>query len=212
MKHLFLPLLFLPSFFALVACEESNESEKDVEYANWQVRNDLFFAEKMQEARKAIADAKKAHGDNWQDYTNWRMQRTYAKVDDSKPATNDSICYEVVEKGNGTVRPAYTDSVDVNFAARLIPTDKHKEGLMFSYTGLYPDESNIFNPLYAVPTRFSVSNLVEGVTTVLLYMNENDRVRVYIPENLGYGASAVQTVPAYSTLIYEMQLKKILQM
>lgn len=206
MKLFKLLLLFLPGLFFLASCEDNIESEADVEYANWQLRNNLYFYEKMEEAKAAIAEAKAQYGADWQTHCRWGVARTQAKSEAAAAVLTDSICYEIVTTGSGDVSPLYTDSVSLNFAARLMPTDEHPEGKMFAYTGLYADEDNIFNPLYAVPSRFCVSNVVEGLTTALQLMHVGDRWRVYMHESLGYSSSAMTNIPAYSTLRYDVEM------
>jgi FKBP-type peptidyl-prolyl cis-trans isomerase FklB len=48
--------------------------------------------------------------------------------------------------------------------------------------------------------------VVSGFTTALLNMHPGDYWRVTIPYQLGYGATASGSVPAYSTLIFEIKL------
>ena len=49
-------------------------------------------------------------------------------------------------------------------------------------------------------------SLVDGFTTALMSMHRGDHWTVYIPHQLGYGTSASGTVPAYSTLIFDLRL------
>lgn len=206
MKHLsYLFLLLLP-LLAFIACEDNADEEDNSEFTdNWQERNSTYFAERMAEAQAAVAEAKAAYGDDWEEHCDWRIFRSYAKVAGGKTA--DSICAKVVESGTGSGYPLYGDSVKVNFMARLIPTASYSEGRVFAYSGLYESEESVFSPYFATPVAYSVSNTVEGFGTALMHMRIGDRWKVYIPQELGYLSSSTTVIPAYSTLIYDMQLK-----
>lgn len=202
-------LLLLGCLTAFTACEETEEY--DPEYADWQARNAAYFAARMGEARTAIAQARATYGDCWQEHCAWRVFRCYSLVQDPavtvKPT--DSVCVEIVEAGHGSATPLYTDSVRVNFIGRLMPTEQHPEGFVFSHSGISDKPADIFSDGLGYPAKFLVGGTVPGFTTVLQYMRVGDRWRVYMPAELGYGAKATNGIPAYSTLFYELQLKGI---
>lgn len=197
--------LVLPFLF-LAACEDNADEEDNSEFTdNWQERNATFFSERMAEAKAAVAEAKNAYGDDWESHCDWRIYRSYAKV--SGGQMTDSICAKVVENGTGSGYPLYSDSVKVNIMGRLIPTASYSEGLVFAYSGLYEDEESVFSPSFSTPSAYAVSNTVEGFGTALMHMRIGDRWTVYIPQELGYLSASTSVIPAYSTLVYEMQLK-----
>ena len=112
------------------------------------------------------------------------------------------IYCQTLSEGDGTESPLYTDSVRINYRLRLMPTDNFPNGQILdqSYTtrDLEPDVN--------IPSSFVVSGLVDGVITALLHMHTGDRWIIYIPYTLGYGSSDVNKVPAYSTLIFDINL------
>lgn len=204
-------LVCLISAFAgiLTACEE-NLYEEDT-YANWPERNAQAFSAKLGEAKAAIAAAKAAHGDDWEAHCDWRVYRTYAMTEDAQATAADSVCVQIVERGTGSGCPLYTDSVRVNYLGRIISTDvtvaPGTPGDVFDHSGLTQDYASVFSPDFSRPSMFRVSNTVEGFTTALMRMHIGDLWRVYIPQQLGYGGNAVAGLPAYSTLIFDIQLK-----
>lgn len=202
-------LLLLGCLTGFTACEETEDY--DPEYADWQARNAAYFAAQMDEARTAIAQAKAAYGESWEEHCNWRVYRCYSLSQDPAVAVKptDSICVEIVERGAGTVSPLYTDSVYINFIGRLMPTDQHPEGYVFSHSSISEKPEDIFSDGLGYPAKFLVGGTVSGFTTALQYMHEGDRWRIWIPSDLGYGTSATTGIPAYSTLFYELQLKGI---
>lgn len=210
MKRILPTLLFtLACLAGLTACEETEVS--DPEYANWPARNSAYFADRMAEARAAIAEARRTYGEQWEDHCDWRLYRNYSLSPDADvpAAMTDSVCVEIVERGAGTVSPIATDSVRVCYTGRLIPTDAHTDGKMFDHSGLSDKPADVFDSSLGTPAKLSVEGNVAGFATVLQHMHTGDRWRMYIPQELGYAGAVSDVIPAYSTLIFEVQLKAI---
>ena len=89
----------------------------------------------------------------------------------------------------------------VHYQGRLIPSPTYPKGYLFdsSYSGT-------FDPLIASPAKFAIRGVVDGFSTALLNMRRGDYYRVYIPYQLGYGLTASGSIPAGSTLIFEIRL------
>ena len=191
---------------AFSACEENFET--DEEFVNWQEKNMVAFQKQLDEAHQAIAQAKAIHGDkNWEQYCEWRAFRTYAQAPETPGKAVDSICVKIINNGNGNGYPLYTDSVSVNYLGRLIPSPSYPEGYVFDHSSKGSPIDDVFNPDFATPTNFLVSNNIEGFTTALQKMHIGDRWLIYIPSELGYRDVANPVIPAYSTLIFEVELK-----
>ena len=128
-----------------------------------------------------------------------------------QPAHTDCILVEVLESGTGTASPYYNDSVDIHYEGRLIPSPSYADGYPFdkSYSGVY-------DPDVTQPCRFTSSSgalyaprpadFIKGFSTALQHMHKGDRWRVTIPYQLGYGSSDQGSIPAYSTLIFDIRL------
>lgn len=212
MKHsLYIFPILLLSLCFLPACEDNlDEDEDDSEFTeNWKERNAEYFLLCLDSAKTAIAEAQATYGDDWEDHCQWRAYRSWAKAETAPLTGTDSICVKIVDVGEGTVTPLYTDSIRVNYKGYLIPTESYPEGLVFDHSGLYESDDYVFNPDFAIPSEFSVSNLVEGYTTAVMYMHVGDRWKIYIPQELAYQESSSGYVKPYSTLIFDVQLKGI---
>ena len=176
-------LLFL--LFA-VSCSESGEAD-DEEFGNWQARNDAYFA--------TLEDSLNRGG------SAWKKIKTFTKDEQVASANTDYIYVKVLEQGTGTTSPLYTDSVRVSYRGRLIPTVSFPQGSVFdqTYEGSYSRSTTgvIDNQL---------SNFRDGFATALQHMHVGDYWRVYIPYQLGYGASDNLNVPAYSVMIFDVSL------
>ena len=186
----FLSLLVMMLSSALVACSESNE--EDTEFNDWQTRNEQYFDQKYNEV-KALVDAGN---------TDWKILRKWSYEGNVATHSYDHVLVNVLKEGTGAGCPLYTDTVDVHYSGRLIPSESYSDGYLFdqSWTGDF-DEAT------AKPSTFAVGgNIVNGFSTVLQYMHIGDKWRVYIPYQLGYNDKASGSVPAYSTLIFDMEL------
>lgn len=178
-------LLSLISLFGLTACEDTDEPG---EYDNWQERNAEYI--------DSIAVVARANADG-----SWKVILDTG-LDESKIHGNEYYIYcKVLESGNGTEHPASTDSVQVNYSGHLIPSKSYPNG--FKFDSSYEGE---LEPEFDVPMGFVLSGTVPGFSKAVQNMVAGDIWRVYIPENLGYGAEASSGVPAYSALIFDINL------
>ena len=176
--------LMLLSVFA--SCSEDDNTVE--EFPDWQNRNETYFA--------GIYEQAKANADG-----TWKLIRSYT-LEDTIPTTNDDyIAVKVLRAGTGSGCPMFSDSVKVNYRGRLIPSTSYADGYVFdeSYIGEY-------NPATALPSTMYVGGTVDGFATALQYMHIGDYWRVYIPYWLGYGTSGSSSIPAYSTLIFDIEL------
>ena len=182
-------LLFSASF-AITSCDETDGAVDP--YFNWEERNQLYI--------DSIAKVAQANPDEW------KMIHTFKftpQLGDLDLDVNDYIYCKVLEEGAGSVKPLYTDSVTANYRGKLIP--------------LYDGTETVFDQSYqgelnsdiAQPVGFAVDGVIEGWTTALQHMVEGDRWEVYIPYGLAYGTYGSNTIPGYSTLIFDMQLVKV---
>ena len=97
------------------------------------------------------------------------------------------IYYKVLETGGGTVSPGPRSIVTVHYKGSLI------DGRVFdnSYERTCPD-------------ALRLSDVIEGWQVALQKMHVGDKWIIYIPYAMGYGIKAVDSIPAYSTLIFEI--------
>ena len=200
--RIFLFLLF--SACAFSACEENIDAEE--EFSNWQAHNDETFKKILSQAHTAIASAKAEYGENWEKHCEWRTFRSYAQAQDTEGKASDSICVKIIENGTGSGCPLYTDSVTVNYIGRLLPSPSYPEGFVFDHSSKGSPAEDVFNPEFAQPAYFLVSNSIEGFTTALQKMHIGDRWLVYIPQELAYGSISNSTIPGYSMLTFDLQL------
>lgn len=194
MKHIqYLPVsLLLLLAGCLVSC---SETESEGEYANWRKRNIAYT--------DSIATVARTNTDG-----TWKVVKAWNKPDD-KPSTGiggtsirdnqDYIYIHVEREGQGEVSACYTDSVSVSYRGSLI------NGEVFEETFI----SEELNPETAGRGTLFLNALVPGMTTAFQCMHEGDLWMVYMPSSLAYGEDKNGSIPAYSTLIFEMYLDKV---
>ena len=61
------------------------------------------------------------------------------------------------------------------------------------------------------PITFSVTGVIKGWTEALQLMPEGSKYKLYIPQELAYGTNDHGDIPAGSTLIFEVELLKVLR-
>lgn len=186
-------LLFTLSMMlcAFASCSESDEVE---EFGNWQTRNIQYI--------DSIAGVARANTDG-----SWKVFLATGLDENREWPNNHYVYCQVLRSGDGTTHPAYTDTVLVNYSGRLIPTNSYSGGYVFDSS--YDGE---LNPSFDVPVKLPLSGTVHGFATAVQHMvagttrANGDYWRVYIPSNVGYGGVDYSSIPAFSTLIFDINL------
>ena len=190
-------LLFSVSL-AVTSCEETDGVVDP--YFNWQERNELYI--------DSIARVANANLGN--EVGQWKAVHTYKfnpPINDLNPDVRDYVYCKILEKGTGTVKPLYSDSVAAHYRGQLIPLyDGQKVVFDQSFQGELKED-------LAVPVTFGlwegVGGVIEGWSSALPQMVEGDRWEVHIPYQLGYGIYGRNEIPGYSALVFDIQLVKI---
>lgn len=114
-----------------------------------------------------------------------------ADQDDVK-ALEGGVMYRVLNEGNGCCTANPRSVVSCHYRGSLI-------------------SGEVFDDSWerGCPEAFRVSDLIEGFQTALCHMHKGDHWEVYIPWDKGYGKRAAGSIPAYSTLIFEIELIQI---
>lgn len=107
--------------------------------------------------------------------------------------TDSGLQFEVIEAGNGA-KPGATDTVEVHYHGTLI------DGTVF--------DSSIQRGQTAT---FGVHQVIKGWTEALQLMSEGAKYRLYIPQDLAYGAHPHPggAIKPFMTLIFDVELVKV---
>ncbi|CAM3782064.1 FKBP-type peptidyl-prolyl cis-trans isomerase FkpA precursor [Vibrio aerogenes CECT 7868] len=134
------------------------------------------------EKAKEKAEASKKAGDEFR-----------AKFEKEKGVkkTESGLLYQVLEKGKGK-SPKATDTVQVHYKGTLI------DGTQFDSSY---DRGQ--------PATFPLDRVIKGWTEGVQLMTVGSKYKFVIPPELAYGDRDTPTIPANSTLVFEVELLKV---
>jgi FKBP-type peptidyl-prolyl cis-trans isomerase FklB len=148
-------------------------------------------------ARQAVQAEKKAEQDKllYKDYiADNEAFLTKNKEKAGITVTPSGLQYEVIKMGTGN-KPTSNSTVKVHYVGTLI------DGTEF--------DSSVRK---GEPVEFPVSGVITGWTEALQLMPVGSKFKLYIPQNLAYGASqAGELIKPFSTLVFEVELLDIIQ-
>lgn len=101
------------------------------------------------------------------------------------------VQYKIILKGTGSV-PTTKSTVRVHYRGTLINGKEFDNSFIRKH-----------------PETFRVNEVIEGWQEALKVMPVGSRWMIYIPYELGYGTRACGDIPAYSTLIFEVELLEV---
>jgi FKBP-type peptidyl-prolyl cis-trans isomerase len=110
---------------------------------------------------------------------------------DSVETTESGLQYKIIQEGNG-IRPNLTDTCVVHYTGRFI------DGRTFEST--IPSK---------IPAELTPLGVIQGWQEGLQMMREGSQYRFFIPYQLGYGEEQNGPIPAYSVLVYDIELIKV---
>ena len=175
---------FMEGFQKAVKGEESGVSDEDANriLSAWQNKmQQEMQARQMEESAKQAAANKEAGR---------KFMEENAKREGIQQ-TVSGLQYKVNVMGTG-VKPAATDRVKVHYEGRLLSGEKFDSSI---------DRGE--------PTSFPLNAVIAGWTEGLQLMPVGSKFTFYIPSELGYGDRAVSTIPAGSTLVFDVELIEI---
>ena len=100
-----------------------------------------------------------------------------------------NIYYKVLESSTANISPNVRNIVIVHYKGSLINGREFDN----SYERGYPE-------------AFRLSDVIEGWQLALQQMHIGDKWVIYIPYTMGYGSRTSGPIPAFSTLIFEVEL------
>ncbi|BEU04094.1 peptidyl-prolyl cis-trans isomerase [Agarivorans sp. OAG1] len=107
--------------------------------------------------------------------------------------TESGLQYLIIEDVvEGAEKPSANSTVTVHYHGTLL------SGLVF--------DSSVERQR---PAQFPLGQVIAGWTEGLQYMSVGEKFRFFIPSQLAYGDRSVSSIPAGSTLIFEVELLSI---
>jgi FKBP-type peptidyl-prolyl cis-trans isomerase len=105
--------------------------------------------------------------------------------------TASGLQYEIIKQGKGK-KPSLKSKVVVHYTGTLT------NGTKFDSSRDRPE-----------PAEFPVNSIIKGWQEALQLMPEGSVYKLYIPPELGYGPQAQPGIPAFSVLIFDVELIKV---
>jgi FKBP-type peptidyl-prolyl cis-trans isomerase len=115
------------------------------------------------------------------------------KSEDGVITTESGLQYKVITEGTGP-KPLAADEVEVNYRGTLLSGDE-------------------FDSSYerGQPVKFRLDQVIKGWTEGLQLVNEGSKVQFWIPSELAYGEQGGGRIEPNSTLIFEVELLKVIK-
>jgi FKBP-type peptidyl-prolyl cis-trans isomerase len=107
--------------------------------------------------------------------------------------TASGLQYGVLQKGRAEPAPTATDMVEVHYTGWLTNGTKFDSSHDRGQTA-----------------TFAVRDVIKGWTEGLQLMTPGARYKLVIPPSLGYGAQETGSIPANSTLVFDVELLKVI--
>ena len=195
---LYLLGIFFSLSIGITSC--SKDTQVADPYSDWAVRNDAYI--------DSIASicANPPAGENWLRILNYKIQTEASEglgYQNYTPGKNDYVYMKLFPQDNIEplgISPLSTDTVSVHYRGKLI------NGTVFDQSF-----SGNWNADVSEPRKFcTVGNSITGWSTALMQMKEGQHVELYIPAALGYKSVARDEIPAYSALVFDVRLEKVI--
>lgn len=124
--------------------------------------------------------------------SNLKAGTEFLQQNKTRPAVTETasgLQYEILNRGNGNIQPAATQTVICHYHGSLI------DGTVF--------DSSISR---GTPARFPLNRVISGWTEALQLMTVGSKWKIFLPPHLAYGDRQTGTIPPNSTLIFEVEL------
>lgn len=181
-KYLHIALMLL-CVFVVSSCKDDDDDTEAVEREAYKLEQDIAFQAKVNETG----------------FEKWNSE-----------AGDGYVFAKLIKKGDG--KQAYFNSlVSVYYKGSLtdgtvFDQQLFDDGIPFPCAvSLYA--KTVTDPVTNSQTKYG--SVISGWTVALQHMVEGDKYEVWIPQQLAYGASESGDIPAYSTLIFEIELVSV---
>lgn len=108
--------------------------------------------------------------------------------------TESGLQYKIEEPGNDN-HPTAKDTIEVHYKGTLL-------------------DGTVFDSSYdrGETVKFPLNRVIQGWTEGFQFIGEGGKIKLWIPFNLAYGAQPMgPQVPAYSTLLFDAELIKVIK-
>lgn len=142
-----------------------------------------------------------------------KMERDagYTKLESA--SKNGHIMYKEITDSKSGIKPTFEKEV------MLLYTGWYKNDWTKDDTYTDSDGNKITNKIVFdstadrnnIEAKLSPSGVVDGFATALQHMEVGDKWEIWIPWQLGYGASGRSDIKGYTTMVFEIELMSIVK-
>ena len=142
------------------------------------------YAEIHQKEVQVIAEKNKKLGKEFSD--------GLLKENKNAKLTDSGLCYEIKEAGDLNNKAGENDTVEIHYIGKLI------DGKVF-------DKSN------DKTVKFPLNGVIPGIKEGAQLIGKGGKITLYIPANLAYGENELPSIPAGSTLVFDLDIIDIIK-
>lgn len=115
------------------------------------------------------------------------------KTKEGVESTESGLQYKIEVPGNEQIKATAQDTVEVNYVGTLLDGTEFDSSYKRGETAKFP-----------------LNRVIKGWTEGMQLVGEGGKIRLWVPYELGYGPRAMgPTLPAYSTLVFDVELVKV---
>ena len=176
--------------FTLAACSDDDENEIVIDEA-WKEINLAAFDARLQDAKTD----------------------TSLFTINSESGNGQIIC-KILKKGEGTETIYYTSKVNCYYKGCFVTNE---DGEVVADRDSVLTQGEVFDSRLRengddkVLFEVDDSGLRDGFATALQHMHEGDIWEVWVPYQLGYGISGSGSIKPYTTLVFQVEVKEIVE-
>ncbi|MDR0988118.1 MAG: FKBP-type peptidyl-prolyl cis-trans isomerase [Prevotellaceae bacterium] len=201
-------ILFISLLAALfTSCKEVEEPGK---YDNWQARNQAYADSLQREAGNNFV-ATEQQALNMSTNTLFAIQDMSVSTDVAKRYV---YCKKISENNPSGIRPLYTSTVTLFYYGTFFTGEKF-DGNFTGYSAaehgtLDPQEKEKAPTPFDSPNTWALTSLRPGMVAAMQYMRSGERWILYLPFESGYGSTEYGSIPAYSALVFDVQIEEVI--
>ena len=189
-KYWHITWMLVVMLFTLAACSDDDENEIVIDEA-WKEINLAAFDARLQDAKTD----------------------TSLFTINSESGNGQIIC-KILKKGEGTETIYYTSKVNCYYKGCFVTNE---DGEVVADRDSVLTQGEVFDSRLRengddkVLFEVDDSGLRDGFATALQHMHEGDIWEVWVPYQLGYGISGSGSIKPYTTLVFQVEVKEIVE-
>ena len=205
MSKIYFSLFVVLFSISFISCMSDDDDEIDYEWKDYQTKiyDDIsVLSDDSGERIYAVLKSESSNGSIFWKTSDFITNRMKGDFSQQRPNAY------LATRSTSTKPSAMTDSVVVRYEGWYY--DKAGDFKRFDGTESITETK----PPYVgsdnvTSTGFGVSKVVDGFRTAIMDMVVNEERIICMPANMGYGATAQSTIPANTTLFFDIKLLKI---